>query len=175
MTMADRVVVMDKGKIIQAASPLELYERPANIFVAGFIGAPSMNFVECKVVMKAGQLSLLISHDQSLPLTQEYASKRCLEPNRKVVLGLRPEHVTRGKGPVEMIVSSIEPLGLHTLAIGRVHDTTWTVELDAHDGAKSDCHLPLSLDLEKANFFDPDTGKRIYQHYLFSRLQCDDC
>ena len=161
MTMADRVVVMDKGKIIQAASPLELYEKPANIFVAGFIGAPSMNFLECDIVTRAGQLSLRISENQSLPITQEFARRRRLEPNHKVVLGLRPEHVTRGDGPIEIIVRSLEPLGSHTLAIGRVRDTTWTVELDAHDNAKPDSRLPLSINLEKVHFFNSRSGVRI--------------
>jgi multiple sugar transport system ATP-binding protein len=161
MTMADRVVVMDKGKIIQAASPLELYEKPANIFVAGFIGAPSMNFIECEVVVRASKLSLFISENMSLPIIEEFARKRGLEPNQKVVLGLRPEHVTRGTGPVEIMVKSIEPLGSHTLAIGCIGDTTWTVELDAHDDAKPDNRLPLNINLEKAHFFNSESGVRI--------------
>ena len=161
MTMADRVVVMDKGKIVQAASPLELYERPANIFVAGFIGAPSMNFINCEVVSMDGQLNLQLSDKCLLPLNANYVSKRNLKLGAKLVLGIRPEHVTRGAGPVEMLVNSLEPLGSHTLAIGKVLNSVWTVELGAYDDVKHESLLTLSIDLAKAHFFDEKTSVRI--------------
>ena len=161
MTMADRVVVMDKGKIIQAASPLELYEKPANMFVAGFIGAPSMNFINCHVVANNNFCTLKISDACEISLSADYVKKRGLQPDSSLVLGLRPEHVTRGSGPLEMTVTSTEPLGSHTLAIGRVDGATWTVELDAHDDVKIDSTLLLSFDLEKAHFFDRKSGARI--------------
>ena len=161
MTMADRVVVMDKGKIVQAASPLELYERPANMFVAGFIGAPSMNFINCDVVAIDGVPSLRFSKRCLLPLSSKYIANRNLKLGAKLVLGIRPEHVMRGTGPVEMQVESIEPLGSHTLAIGQVLNSTWTVELGAHDDVKHASSLPLKIDLEKAHLFDERTSVRI--------------
>ena len=161
MTMADRVVVMDKGKIIQAASPLELYERPANIFVAGFIGAPSMNFINCEVVASDGQPGLMFSDKLFLPLNAHNIANKNLKLGAKLVLGIRPEHVTRGTGPIEMVIKSVEPLGSHTLAIGQVLNSVWTVELVAHDNVKHDSLLPLSIDFEKAHFFDEKTSVRI--------------
>jgi multiple sugar transport system ATP-binding protein len=157
MTMADRVVVMDKGKIIQASTPLELYERPVNTFVAGFIGAPSMNFLAGTVVKQNESTSLRLADDKSIMLPKSYA----VQDKDELILGLRPEHISRGNGDVSMTVRSVEPLGSHTLAIGLVGTSPVTVELEARDPVRAGERLPLKFDLSKSHLFKSGSGQRI--------------
>ncbi|MDD2341777.1 MAG: sn-glycerol-3-phosphate ABC transporter ATP-binding protein UgpC [Tolumonas sp.] len=92
MTLADKIVVMNYGKVEQVGSPMELYYKPVNLFVAGFIGSPKMNFLPAKVIAwNPAQITVLISEQKQITLpicTQK------LEPGCAVTLGLRPEHIT---------------------------------------------------------------------------------
>ena len=161
MTMADRVVVMEKGRIAQAATPLELYEQPANLFVAGFIGAPSMNFLAGEIGAAEGRPAIRLETGAVLPLADGASIPQALQPGQSVILGIRPEHAGRGTGPVAMDVRSVEPLGSHTLVLGRVGSAMVTVEADAHDRILPDTSLPLAVDKAKAPFFDAQTRLRL--------------
>ncbi len=161
MTMADRVVVMDKGKIAQAASPLTLYEKPANMFVAGFVGAPSMNFLPCNYDANGKTRNLILSDGKRLPLSDDCLKNMALEPGQKIMLGLRPEDINRGEGIAHMNIRSIETLGSHTLAIGQIAGARATAELSAHDKAKPGEKLPLQMNISKAHIFEPTTGIRL--------------
>jgi len=113
MTMADRIVVMNEGRIEQIGAPLELYDRPANTFVAGFIGSPAMNFLDGRMV-RAGTLAAV-----------EFAGKGRIEldadtgglDGQKVVIGVRPEHFELGNGAraLATTVEVVEPTGADTL------------------------------------------------------------
>jgi multiple sugar transport system ATP-binding protein len=95
MTMGDRVAVMRKGELQQVASPQELYDRPVNLFVGGFIGSPAMNVVEAKLESHDGGLAALVG-DQRLALSREVLAARpalASYENKKVILGIRPEHL----------------------------------------------------------------------------------
>jgi multiple sugar transport system ATP-binding protein len=157
MTMADRVVVMDKGKIIQASSPLELYEKPVDTFVAGFIGAPSMNFLPGVVVNRDRKSSLRLADGKLVALPSSIA----VHDGDLLTLGLRPESITRGQSDISMNVRSVEPLGSHTLAIGFLGPSPVTVELDSHDKIKAGEILSLQFDLSKSHLFYSATGKRL--------------
>jgi multiple sugar transport system ATP-binding protein len=157
MTMADRVVVMDQGKIIQAARPLTLYEKPANMFVAGFIGAPSMNFLPGTLIKRKSESVLQLADGKHLPFTKSIAAQQ----GEKLTLGLRPENITRGQGEIKMKVRSVEPLGSHTLAIGFLGATSITVELESHDKIQPGESLPLQFDMSKSHVFDTATGQRL--------------
>jgi multiple sugar transport system ATP-binding protein len=157
MTMADRVVVMDKGKIIQASSPLDLYEKPVNIFVAGFIGAPSMNFLPGEVVTKNMKNSLQLDDGKLIALPNSLSARN----GDQLTLGLRPENITRGQSDISMKVRSVEPLGSHTLAIGHIGLLPVTVELEAHDHIRAGEILSLQLDLSKSHFFNSTTDERL--------------
>ena len=160
MTMADRVVVMNKGRIAQAASPLTLYERPENMFVAGFIGAPSMNFIPCEYRTTENTADLILPDGNRISFTKKN-SFPYLSDGNKVMLGLRPENITRGKGKTVMQIRSIEPLGSYTIAIGKIGSHSVTVELAAHDMAKSGDLLPLNFDMKNAHVFDQASGERL--------------
>ncbi|RRH94011.1 sn-glycerol-3-phosphate ABC transporter ATP-binding protein UgpC [Mesorhizobium tamadayense] len=90
MTLADRIVVMNGGRIEQVGTPLELYHRPANLFVAGFIGSPAMNFLNGKVVASRGTVATVAL---SMGPTMDIPVERHVEPGDSVTLGIRPEHV----------------------------------------------------------------------------------
>jgi multiple sugar transport system ATP-binding protein len=157
MTMADRVVVMDRGQIIQAESPLALYEKPVNAFVAGFIGAPSMNFLPGIVVTRNRKPSLQIADGKCVALPNTTTA----QVGDRLTLGLRPEDITRGQGDLAMRVRSIEPLGSHILAIGFIGPCPVTVELKSHDQIKAGEILPLKFALSKSHLFDSSTGQRL--------------
>src|SRR5260221_14102493 len=94
MTLADRVVVMNGGRIEQIGTPHELYHNPKTRFVAGFIGSPAMNFISCRLVETSGALSVKLSETLSLPLPAQRTAAHPPYLNRDVVFGTPPEHIT---------------------------------------------------------------------------------
>ena len=99
MTLADRVVVMNKGKIEQIGTPNELYHKPATRFVAGFIGSPAMNFVPCRLEEAGGKLNVRLTDRLSFPLPPARAARYQNVPrSEKLLLGIRPEHLTEANG-----------------------------------------------------------------------------
>ncbi|MEE9322164.1 MAG: sn-glycerol-3-phosphate ABC transporter ATP-binding protein UgpC [Granulosicoccus sp.] len=161
MTMADRVVVMNNGVIEQASDPITLYEKPANLFVAGFIGAPSMNFMEGEIETSDSGHSFRGKDGLQLTLPDNPSSHYTNAIGKPVVLGLRPENVTArdaGNPSVKLIVKSIEPLGPHTLLIGTVAGENFTAQVPTDTTARPDDIVPIPLDLSKAHFFDNTSG-----------------
>ncbi|HEX2115927.1 MAG TPA: sn-glycerol-3-phosphate ABC transporter ATP-binding protein UgpC, partial [Alphaproteobacteria bacterium] len=112
MTMADRIVVMHDGIVEQIGTPLELYDSPANLFVAGFIGSPAMNFITGIVKRNGGMGFVETESGTKLPLPNGVAA----QPERKVVFGIRPEHLSLGDGgeSVPAQVQVVEPTGAET-------------------------------------------------------------
>ncbi|MGH6861103.1 MAG: ABC transporter ATP-binding protein, partial [Phyllobacterium sp.] len=110
MTMADRIVVMHDGVIQQVGTPLELYDRPANIFVAGFIGSPAMNFLPAVVRRTDGEAMAEISDGQTVKLPPDIN----VPNSERVMIGIRPEALEIGGGNLKASIGVIEPLGLST-------------------------------------------------------------
>ncbi len=156
MTMADRIVVMRDGHIAQVGAPLELYDRPANVFVAGFIGSPAMNLLP-GVVRKAPGETLVDVDGAFLPVPDRPG----LNEGRRVVFGIRPEHLTLGDRGIEAQVVVIEPTGSETHVVLRhgAHDLT-AVFRERHAFAPGQTvHLEPQPDL--IHMFDEDSGERI--------------
>jgi multiple sugar transport system ATP-binding protein len=158
MTMADRIVLLNHGHIEQVGAPLELYDRPANLFVARFIGSPAMNLLEGSIVQQPGQTHVDVGDGISIALGCSVP----IEADTKVVCGIRPEHlsVCDGNSALHINVSAIEATGaeshLHG-AIGR-HRATLVVggrRRITHGGA-----IPLSVAAADIHLFDPKTGRR---------------
>ncbi|MFM7416032.1 MAG: ABC transporter ATP-binding protein, partial [Alphaproteobacteria bacterium] len=116
MTMADKIVVMNHGRIEQAGAPLELYDRPANLFVAGFIGSPAMNLLAGRI--KDG--SFIDGGGTSWPLPSAYAIREGAE----VIYGIRPEHLRLDPDGIKTTIQVVEPTGSETQVILRVDDIT---------------------------------------------------
>jgi multiple sugar transport system ATP-binding protein len=161
MTLADRVVVMHQGRVEQAARPLELYERPANTFVAAFIGAPSMNFVPARVAADGHGLDLDGGGWVHLPAP--LAARLGGQAGRPVTLGVRPEHLAAGPGggALPLLVREVEPLGPHQLAIGELANARFVAQLPPHWPVKLGEPCPIVPDPNRLHLFDPQTGRAI--------------
>lgn len=155
--MADRVVVMRAGIIEQAADPITLYERPANRFVANFIGSPAMNFFDARV--EAGRVHI---GTQGLPLTADEAARL---PEGPVILGLRPEHMRHSEtgetATLDFDALTLEPLGAHTLVLGRLEGQKVVAQVDPRTGARGGERVTVPVDMTQAHFFDPGTEIRL--------------
>jgi multiple sugar transport system ATP-binding protein len=120
MTLADRVVVMNGGRIEQVGPPSELYHHPRTRFVAGFIGSPAMNFLPCRLADRGGALLVELGNDLSLPVPGSRAAGYRPYAGRDMIFGLRPEHITERRSYVEgaeftRSVDVLEPMGTETL------------------------------------------------------------
>lgn len=158
MTMADRVVVMRDGKIEQAADPITLYEQPENIFVASFIGAPSMNFMEGEIVSAKNGLQFQAADKVTFVLPK---SKWDGAVGKPVIIGIRPEHATEKSPtntPVCLRVVSVEPLGPHTLINGTVAGSKFTAQMAAGSSFELGEIVQAQVDMNKAHLFDKATG-----------------
>ena len=156
MTMANKIVVMRDGRVEQVGKPLDLYDHPANLFVASFIGSPSMNFMKGKVVTRDGRQFVEMAGGTLLPL--ESAK---VEDGRTVTYGIRPEHISIGEGGIPVKVSVFEPTGSETLIFGRLDgepiDALLRERIDGEPGQT----LSFRIDPRRAHVFDNETGKRL--------------
>ena len=152
MTMADKIVVMQGGHIEQIGAPLELYDAPANRFVAGFIGSPSMNLLPG--VIRGGKVEL---DGASLPIEPHPD----LTEGRRVTFGVRPEHLELAETGLPVTVAVVEPTGSETHVLGRFgSDEVTAVFRERHAFRPQDpIHLrPLP---GRSYIFDHETGARI--------------
>ena len=156
MTMADRIVVMHDGLVEQVGAPLELYDRPANMFVAGFIGSPAMNFIPGRV-RTAGGLTFVSDGGIEMPLGSAPASS----DGRPMVLGVRPEHFTIASdgAPAEVVV--VEPTGSETLLAVRSGGQDMTCVIRERVLPKPGETIHLRPDAGLAHLFDKETGQRL--------------
>ena len=155
MTMANKIVVMRDGRVEQVGRPLDLYDRPVNLFVAGFIGSPSMNFLKGKVGRRDGRPVVLTEDGTALPFEGD------VPEGRAVTYGIRPEHIAIAEGGIPVKVSVFEPTGSETLVFGRIGG----VPIDALvreriDGTPGET-LPFRIDPRRAHVFDEATGVRL--------------
>jgi multiple sugar transport system ATP-binding protein len=130
MTMATRIVVMNKGRIEQVGSPLDIYRRPATRFVAGFIGSPGMNFIQVEPAASKDGIAVVRLADGTLVETGIPSSQ--LGASRPVEIGVRAEHVVAGSG-IPAVVDVVEHLGDRTLVYTRLRDGTSLVYEDEGD------------------------------------------
>jgi multiple sugar transport system ATP-binding protein len=143
MTMGHRITVMRDGKIQQVGTPREVYEHPANSFVAQFIGTPPMNLVPATV--ENGMAF-------SIPVKAENG--------RKVILGIRPEHLNHG-GSIKAVVDVVEPIGHESIVYATAGDQKLTMIFDPHDTPKTGETISLSVDPQRVHLFDAETGNAI--------------
>jgi multiple sugar transport system ATP-binding protein len=158
MTMADVIVIMRDGVIEQIGAPLQVYDKPANLFVAQFIGAPGMNLVEGTVMGTAEAPKLKTAGGSELPLP----ARNGLAAGRRVIMGIRPEHIAIGKsGPIKTAVSVVEPTGpeIHLFCNFEGKDICAATR-DRVDFQPEQA-LALTPDLTRAHVFDPETGMAI--------------
>jgi multiple sugar transport system ATP-binding protein len=166
MTLADRVVVMNQGRIEQVGTPAELYHKPATRFVAGFIGSPAMNFLPCRLEESGGKLSVRIAGGPVLPVPDKKAQHYKAQSGRKsLLLGLRPEHITEvrphlepGMAPFDAKLDVTEPMGMETLVYFMLDGTEVCARVNPNAGARDGEPMRLAADLNNMHLVDGETG-----------------
>jgi multiple sugar transport system ATP-binding protein len=165
MTLADRVVVMNNGRIEQAGAPTELYAFPRTRFVAGFIGSPAMNFIPCDLESTAGGLRVKIPGGPAFDVPADRTSRYAPAIGRKILLGLRPEHITEpgsaGHPAIqgfEALLDVTEPMGMETLVYFPLGGAQICGRVDPAAGAMPNQRMALAADLRHMHLIDDDTG-----------------
>jgi len=150
MTMADRIAVMNEGRIEQLGEPLELYDRPANLFVAQFIGSPAMNIFEG--VARSGSVEAL---------GVRWPANARAADGQRVRYGIRPEHLEpAGNGiPAEVVV--VEPMGAETEIVAKVGEASLTVMMRGRASAGPGERIFLAPQATHAHLFDAASGQRL--------------
>jgi len=165
MTLADKIVILKDGFIQQVGSPVEVFERPANRFVAGFIGNPPINMLP-GVIHRAGETASVTMGGLSLPVPQPGQ----LRDNQRVLVGIRPDAIKAGDGltrfpqewriSVEVVVAEI--LGGQSLLEFTAGQNTMIAELEGRILARHGERMELGFDLKRLLFFDPETELALY-------------
>ncbi len=157
MTMADRIAVMNLGRLQQYGTPSDLYFKPTNVFVAGFIGSPPMNFVDGSLVEKDGGYVLdLGAFSIELPSDISDVLKKA-GASTEVILGVRPEDITVGEGPYEGEVYVTEPLGKDLIVHIKVGDTILRALSGAQLKISPGSRVRFSIDIKRIHIFDKRT------------------
>ncbi|MCU0986121.1 MAG: sn-glycerol-3-phosphate ABC transporter ATP-binding protein UgpC [Acetobacteraceae bacterium] len=166
MTLADRVVVMNHGIIEQVGPPNELYNSPATIFVAGFIGSPAMNMIPAKIEQAAGALRVHLGDGLVVPVPEERTARYAPHANRKLLFGIRPEHLTEATridkqnlAPLTVKLDVIEPMGMETLVHFHINGTSVCGRVDPSAGAEAGAPMALAAHMEHMHLIDSETGK----------------
>jgi multiple sugar transport system ATP-binding protein len=156
MTMADKIVVMNAGNVEQIGAPLDLYDDPANLFVAGFIGSPAMNFMKGRLARNGAGLEVVLGEGVRIPAP---ATVRADNDGREVTLGVRPEHLAVREGGVPAEVVVVEPTGADTLIFCKVAGRDVTAVVRERHSFRPGERIRLAP--EHTFLFDPQTGARV--------------
>ena len=156
MTMADRIVVMKDGYVQQIGTPYELYFKPVNVFVAGFIGEPPMNFIRAKV--DGGAITV---GDKKLDLSRKLGGKTAAYEGKEIIFGFRPESIRLGAADEAYVLDAdvelTEMLGDNTNVYIRMGDLQSILKVDPHDTPETDSSIEFSVPYENVYLFDAVT------------------
>jgi multiple sugar transport system ATP-binding protein len=166
MTMGDRIVIMKDGIINQVDTPMNLYNKPVNQFVAGFIGSPAMNFIdvhlksENEISSKDGKIKFSLTVEQKNDL-REYLSK-------EIILGLRPEDIrlendSKNSIELEVLIDVTEPMGNETFIYFEIEKNPFIARIKPIKDLKTNERIKLHIDPTSIYLFDKTTGKNIFQ------------
>jgi multiple sugar transport system ATP-binding protein len=167
MTMADRIVLLRDGQIEQAGAPLDLFERPATKYVAGFLGSPSMNFINATLVAADSGLAVRLGDGTLLALPAGRQDRLAGKRDQPIILGLRPEHMSRalqgdarpGLARCNANIELLQPTGSRTYATFKLGGTEVVAELQAHDVTEINQRIELTANMNRAVLIDPATEK----------------
>jgi len=167
MTMADRIVLLRDGQIEQAGAPLDLFERPATKYVAGFLGSPAMNFFNATLVAADGGLAVRLGDGTLLALPPGRQDRLAGKRDQPIILGLRPEHMSRalqgdsrpGLARYNANIELLQPTGSRTYATFKLGGTEVIAELQAHDVTEINQRVELTAKMNRAVLIDPASEK----------------
>jgi multiple sugar transport system ATP-binding protein len=166
MTLADRVVVMNNGRIDQVGTPQELYHAPRTRFVAGFIGSPAMNFVPARIEANGDGMHIRLTDKLTLPMPAARAARyRPHAGKTNVLLGIRPEHLTEARAsmepgvvPFDAELEVTEPMGMETLVYFPLGGTQMCGRVSPNAGARDGAPLKVAADLNNMHLIDGESG-----------------
>ena len=156
MTMADKIVVMHDGRVEQIGSPLELYDNPSNLFVAGFIGSPAMNMIKGKLAPEDPK-TFVAEDGMRLPLSRGYPAA----VGRDLVYGLRPEYIRLDSAGMQVPVVVIEPTGYETHIVVNFGGTENTCIFRERVDVRPGEMISISIDPANVHLFDEQDGMRL--------------
>jgi multiple sugar transport system ATP-binding protein len=167
MTMADRIVLLRDGRIEQAGAPLDLYERPATRYVAGFLGSPAMNFITARLIGNNDGLAVQLADGALLPLPKARSQRLADRRDQEITLGVRPEHMSRasaaggrpGLVTRNVTIELVQPTGSRTYATFKLANAVAVAELQAHDVSQPGESIDLAIDMNRVVVIDPATEK----------------
>ncbi|QWW71864.1 ABC transporter ATP-binding protein [Rhizobium sp. WYJ-E13] len=166
MTMADRVVVMNGGIIEQAGPPQELYHNPVSQFVAGFIGSPSMNFLNATLEADGNGLVVILEDGSRLAVPVTRAQEYLAHAGKPVIFGIRPESISSltpkpGFETIEANVDLVEPLGPETMIYFDIGSASMCANVDPESDPRPRTKMPLSFNMNRMHLFDPIGGRSL--------------
>lgn len=164
MTLADRIAVMNEGVIMQMGSPMHVYDNPKNLFVAGFIGSPAMNFLRVQITGEKGTFSVKGEHFE-LAIPDNFHNRFLKAKGRALILGIRPEHIyekkVKGSFPggevLEAVIEVVEPIGSDVILLASCGSDQLTARVDPHTNAKPQTSMDFLLDMNHMHLFDKVT------------------
>src|SRR6476661_767398 len=165
MTLADRVVVMNAGRIEQIGTPYEVYHQPATRFVAGFIGSPAMNFLPCQLVENGSGLTVRVSDKLAFPVPENRTARYRPYVDRELIFGLRPEDIIEprsgemepGRVPFEVLLDVVEPMGMETMVYFIVNGIEVCGRVNPEAAKSAGEVMPLVADMNHMHLIDPRT------------------
>jgi len=162
MTLADRVVIMNAGRIDQIGTPHEVYHSPQTQFVAGFIGSPTMNFLPCRLVENGAGLTIRLSDWLALPVPPAREARYRQRVGHELIFGLRPEHIREGRGEVpqgsaafEARLDVVEPMGMETMVYFLVDGVEVCGRVEPAAAGSVGEPMRLVADLNQMHLIDP--------------------
>jgi multiple sugar transport system ATP-binding protein len=166
MTLAERIVVMRDGYIEQIGSPNDVYNHPQSVFVAGFIGAPTMNFIRANLEDSDGGLALDLGDGNVLAVPSALAERYGPLKGKDLILGIRPEFFHQdegggdgGRSPIRPTIDVVEPLGSDTLFFFQLGNAEVIARMPPLEGFARGDQLPMTIDMSKMHLFDAETEK----------------
>lgn len=169
MTMGDRIAVMNAGRIMQVGTPTEIYHKPANIFVAGFIGSPQMNFIDVSVEEKSDGI-YLVSEDFTIKLPRDIGKVAKPYTGKTLIMGIRPEHIypagyvpsnIKRTAEIRGVVDFVEALGSDTIIHLNTGSRIIVVKISGTFNTNIGDKLRVAIDLDKLHLFKRDTEEAI--------------
>ncbi len=167
MTLADRIVLINEGRVEQEGSPMELYARPRTRFVAGFLGSPQMNFLNGELIDAGNSFGIKLSDGHTLEIPRSRLTSESVHNGQRITLGVRPEHMSKisssedgAKGPaLPITVQLVEPTGSRTYVNFRINDSSVLAELEPGDVEGPGENITLAIDMERSILIDPMTDR----------------
>jgi len=164
MTLAERIVVMNEGIIMQMGTPREVYNNPRNLFVAGFIGSPAMNFFDVRVMERNGSL-FLEGESFKMAVPKSLRDRYHKVKNQKAILGVRPQHIFDkeikgqfpGGEPLRATIEVVEPVGSEVILLASCGSAQLTASVDPETRAKPHDEIEFLVDMNRMHLFDKAT------------------